>query len=101
MFSGGLFLKSDSKDAQESLRDGGLWDPGSTLSPQWFESEADDHGRYILDLSKINTEIDKCNEKIRHWTIELEQTEKGAETARIKGLELKGLTRDEVQSFLK
>ncbi|KAH6569947.1 hypothetical protein BASA61_000738 [Batrachochytrium salamandrivorans] len=69
MFSGGMFMKFPRDDAQQMLRE---------------------------DLAKINLEIDKCNDKIRQWTIELEQTERGADSARIKGLELKGVSQSEM-----
>ncbi|KAL2918861.1 hypothetical protein HK105_201695 [Polyrhizophydium stewartii] len=69
MFSGGLFVKFKADAAQQMLRD---------------------------DLAKINAEIDKSSDRIKQLTIELEQTERGAESARIKGLELKGMSRSEL-----
>ncbi|KAI8923442.1 hypothetical protein BC831DRAFT_403756, partial [Entophlyctis helioformis] len=69
LYSGGLFLKTPTADAQQMLKD---------------------------DLAKVNAEIVKCHDRIRNKTIELEQTERGANSARIKGLELQAVSRDEM-----
>ncbi|OAJ45221.1 hypothetical protein BDEG_28379 [Batrachochytrium dendrobatidis JEL423] len=72
MYSGGLFVKFSREDAHKMLKE---------------------------DLVKINSEIDKCNDNIRKWTIELEQAERGAASARLQGLELKGISRSEMESL--